>query len=189
MSKQSSRASQQHLKAQQPQVPEEIQSFGIMNKNRGKSRERQVKFEDTLESECNPEASLDQPPRALDSERRRAEEAALGFSQTRDNTFGASADSVPLNDPEEEKILEQQREEVNKQIAGGLPGALYDHDSREKYIQAKLEEQSNPWDLKGRLGRPDDEIKPYQLEESKIERESEDTSTKNSEFKIDPRKN
>jgi len=90
----------------QPSVPEEIQAFGIMSKNRGKSRERQVKFEDTLESECNPEASLDQP-RGLDSERLRAEEAALGFSQTRENTFGASAESIPLNDPEEEKIQEE----------------------------------------------------------------------------------
>lgn len=70
----------------------------------------------------------------------------------------------------------------------GLPGALYDHDSREKYIQAKFEESSNPWDLKGRSGRLDDEIKPTAFEEYQ-ERESEDTSTKNSEFKIDPRKN
>lgn len=49
-----------------------------MNKNRTKSRERQVKFEDTLESECNPEASIDQ--NRLESERQRIEEAALGYS-------------------------------------------------------------------------------------------------------------
>ena len=43
--------------------------------------------------------------------------------------------------------------------------------------------------MKGRSGRLDDEIKPTTFEEYQIERESEDTSTKNSEFKIDPRKN
>jgi|TARA_B110000285_G_C15036901_1_gene569792 hypothetical protein len=70
-----------------------------------------------------------------------------------------------------------------------LPGALYDHDSREKYIQAKFDDSSNPWDLKGRSGRLDDEVKPSPFDEYPVERESEDTSTKNSEFKIDPRKN
>ena len=75
-------------------------------------RNKQVQFQITEKSKvasvCDSEdpGDLDQDDTA-DFEGKRDN---LGYSQTRENTFGASEDSIPLNDPEEQKNLDIERE-------------------------------------------------------------------------------
>ena len=60
---------------------------------------------------------------------------------------------IPLSDPEEEKRIQQEREEQNAQLEKDLPGSMYSAREREEYIQRRFAEQSlstNPWDLQGR---------------------------------------
>ena len=72
----------------------------------------------------------------------------LGYSQTREHTFGESTtESVPLADPEEQKKVEILNQQLAEEIEASLPGQLYDHNEREAYLKAG---QSNPWDLQGR---------------------------------------
>ena len=72
----------------------------------------------------------------------------LGYSQTREHTFGESTtESIPLADPEEQKNVEVLNQRLAEEIDASLPGQLYDQNEREAYLRAG---QSTPWDLQGR---------------------------------------
>jgi len=64
---------------------------------------------------------------------------------------------VPLADPDEEKRIQEDNEQVCKEIDSNLPGPLYSVTEREEFQQEKPA-LPNPWDLSGR--REMDQVAP-----------------------------
>lgn len=109
----------------------------------------------------------------------------LGYSQTREHTFGESTSEsvIPLADPEEQKKVEVLNQRLAEEIEASLPGQLYDQKEREAYLKAG---QSNPWDFQGR--KQMDQAPTFEdfLNDQSLKEQSEERSTQNSDIKIEP---